>query len=273
MHKEVTMLTIGSRPKEPLRVGLWGCGELGKQVAEGIRAGRAGHVQVVGVFAHRRSPDLLETAAGLGAEPCTELADFLRSRPSVVLEVARAAALAELGPAILEAGVDLIAISPSCLFDAEVEARFQRAADASGRTLMIPSASATGVDILLANRRDDHRSVRLTITWRPTDELPPYTGRGEPQDVFVGTAREAGRHYPRQLNFVVTTALAGLGLDGTEVRIVLDPSARNTGYTIEVDAAATGLRAEVELRRPANLRGRTAALSGLQMLRQLTGER
>lgn len=267
------MFTIGPRPEEPLRVGLWGCGELGKQVAEGIREGKAGNVRVVGVFARRRTPDLLETAASLDAEPTTDLEAFLRLRPSVVLEVARAAPLAELGPRILEAGVDLIALSPSCLFDDEVEARFQRAAEASGRTLIIPSASAVGIDLLLANRRDDLRSVRLTITWRPNDELPPYTGKGEPQEVFVGSAREVGRRFPRHLNFVVVVALAGLGLDATEVRIKLDPAARGTSYVIEVDAAATGLRAEVELRRPTARRGRTAVLAGLQALRQLAGER
>lgn len=267
------MLTISPRPKEPPRVGLWGCGELGKQVAAGIRAGQAGRIDVVGVFARRRSPDLLETAAALGAEPCTDLEAFLRTRPSVVLEVARAAGLAELGPSILEAGVDLIALSPSCLFDAAVEERFRRAAESSGRSLIIPSASAVGIDLLLANRRDDLRSVRVTITWRPNAELPPYTGAGEPQEAFVGSAREAGRLFPRQLNFAVAIALAGLGLDRTELRVVLDPAARLTGYVLEVDAAATALRAEVELRRPDNLRGRTAVLAGLQALRQLAGER
>jgi aspartate dehydrogenase len=267
------MLTIGPRPSEPLRVGLWGCGELGTQVAAGIRAGLAGNVRVLGVLARRRSPALLETAASLAAEPCTDLDAFLRLRPTIVLEVARAAGLAELGPRILEAGVDLVALSPSCLFDEAVEARFQQAAQASGRTLLIPSASADGVDLLLANRRDELRSVRLSITWPPNAELPPYTGNGEPQEVFAGTAREVGRLYPRQLNFVVTIALAGLGLDRTEVRMRLDPTARSTGYVLEVDAAATSLRAEVQLRRPTNQRGRTAVLAALETLRELAGER
>jgi aspartate dehydrogenase len=267
------MLTIAPRRSEPLRAGLWGCGALGKQVAEGIRAGQAGNVRTVGVFARRRSPDLLETAGSLGAEPCADLADFLRLRPTAVLEVARAAALAELGPEIVRAGVDLIALSPSCLFDEEVEARFQQAADASGRSLLIPSASADGVDLLLATRRDELRGVRLTITWAPSDELPPYTGDGDPQEVFAGSAREAGRRFPRHLNFVIAIALAGLGLDGTEVRIQVDPEARFTRYVLEIDASAAGLRAEVALCRPTGRRGRLAVVSGLQALRQLTGER
>jgi aspartate dehydrogenase len=267
------MLTIGPRTKEPPRVGLWGCGELGKQVAEGIRTGQAGTIRTVGLFARRRSPDLLETAASLAAEPCTDLEAFLHLKPGVVLEVASAAALAELGPKILEADVDLIALSPSCLFDPAVETRFQQAADASGRSLLIPSASANGVDLLLATRRDELRSVRLAISWRPSEELPPYTGNGEVQEVFAGSAREVGRRFPRHLNFVITIALAGLGLDRTEVSIRLDPQARCTRYVLEVDAGAAGLRAEVELRRPTGRRGRLAVVSGLQALRQLSGAR
>jgi aspartate dehydrogenase len=267
------MLRIGPRRAEPLRVGLWGCGNLGKQVAAGIRTGRGGNVRVVGVLARTRSEALLATAASLGAEPCTSLEDFLALRPAVVLEVARAAPLAELGPRILEAGVDLIAISPSCLFDPEVEARFQRAADAGGSSLLIPSASAAGIDFLLAARRDILHAVRLTIRWRPNEELPPYTGRGEPQEVFVGTAREVGRRYPRHLNFVVAVALAGLGLDATEVRIFLDPTVRFTSYRLEIDGGAIGFDGSVELRRPTGERGRLAVLAALQTLRELTGER
>ena len=105
-------------------------------------------------------------------------------------------------------------------------------------------------DHLLANRDDELRSVRLVITWHPNPRAVPYTGQGEVQEVFEGTAREAGRLYPRTLNFVVAIALAGLGLDRTEVRILLDPDAVQTAYRLEIDAATTGLRAEVELRRP-----------------------
>lgn len=265
------MLKISPKTTVPLRVGLWGCGDLGKQVAEGIRAGQGGNVRAVGVLASRRSQDLLETAASLGAEPCTSLDDFLALGPAVVLEVARAGPLAELGPKILEAGADLIALSPSCLFDEAVEARFKQAADASGRSMLMPSASAAGIDFLQATRTDLVRSVRLTINWRPGDDLPPYTGSGEPQEVFAGSAREVGRRYPRHLNFVITIALAGLGLDATDVRIQLDPRARFTHYRLEIDAGATGLKAEVELRRPDGRRGRLAVLSGLETLRGMAG--
>jgi aspartate dehydrogenase len=264
------MLTIGPRAVEPLAVGLWGCGSIGRQIAEKVAVGQGGNVRIVGVLARATSAGLAECAALVDAQPCTSLDALLDLGPKVVLEAASAEGLAEQGPTILESGVDLIALSPSCLFDAAIEARFREAARSSGRTMLIPSASAAGVDHLLANRDDELRSVRLIITWHPNPRAVPYTGQGEVQQVFEGTARQAGRLHPRTLNFVVAIALAGLGLDHTAVRIQLDPNATFTSYRLELDAATTGLQAEVELRRPDGRRGRTAALSALATLRQLS---
>jgi aspartate dehydrogenase len=265
------MLRIAPPAGQALRVGLWGCGPVGAQVAEGCRDGQGGTVEFVGVLARHASPALAETAAMLGAQACTDLETFLALRPSVVLEAASAAGLAELGPRILEAGADLIALSPACLIDPAVEARLQRAVEATGRTILIPSGSADGVDLLMATRHDELSSVRLIVTWRPSEETPPYTGQGEPQEVFVGTARQAGQRFPRHLNFTVAIGLAGLGLDRTEVRILIDPTVPWTIYQLEAEARATSLRARVELRRPGGRRGRFAAMSGLAALRELSG--
>jgi aspartate dehydrogenase len=268
------MLRIGPPADRPLLVGLWGCGHVGQQVAEGIAAGWAGQTRVVGVLARHESPELERTAALLGARPCTRLDNFLATGPDVVLEAASAAGLAELGPRILEAGRDLVALSPSCLFDPAVEARLREATETSGRGLLIPFGSADGLELIRAVLQDGVSAVRLTIFWKPNPDLHPYTGGGEPQEVFVGTARGAGQLYPRHLNFVVTIALNGLGLDQTAVRILVDPNAEhNTVYELEVEARTTAIRARVELRRPTGQRGRLAALSGIAALKELSEQR
>lgn len=252
-----------------LRVGLWGCGHLGKQLADLCREGKAGDVQVVGILARSTSTALLETASLLNARACTNLADLLALGPDVVLEAASASALAELGPAILDAGVDLVALSPSCLADASVEDAFRRAAARSGRTLYLPPASADGVDFLAATRHDGLDRALVTVTWRPSAEVPETAGATERRRIFAGSAREATRRYPRHLNFVVALALAGAGLDATTVHIEVDPSAAHTSYVLDVDSPAATLRAAVGLRRPGGRQGRLAVLSGLETLRRL----
>jgi aspartate dehydrogenase len=266
------MLGIGPRPGRPLRLGLWGCGTVGGQIAEGLRAGQGGNVQVVGVLARSASERLSETAGSLGAQACTSLEALLELRPEVVLEAATAQALAELGPGMVEAGVTLVALSPVCLAEPEVEARFRAAAEAGGGRLLLPPGSADGIEFLRAVRTDELRSVRLRVFWKPTSQHP-YSGSGEPQEIFAGSAREAARRFPRTTNFVVALALAGLGLEATAVQVLLDPGAENTHYELEAVAAGGELRAAVQLRRPTGQSGRLAALSGLEAIRQLAAGR
>jgi aspartate dehydrogenase len=261
------MLGIAARTSGPLRVGLWGCGKVGGQIAEKLQAGEGGNVQVVGVLARSASPQLAATAAGLGAEPCTSLEALLALGPEVVLEAATTEALAEQGPRVIEAGVDLVALSPVCLLDGEVQERFRSAATGRGR-LLVPAGSAEGIEFLRAARRDELRSVRLDVFWKPSPQFP-YSGDGGPQEIFAGTAREAGERFPRNANFIVALALAGLGPDATEVRVLLDPEAENNHFQLEAIARGGEARIAVQLRRPSGQSGRLAALSGVEAIRQL----
>jgi aspartate dehydrogenase len=266
------MLGIGPPVGRPLRMGLWGCGKVGGQIAEGLQAGQGGNVQVVGVLARSASERLTETAASLGAQACTSPEALLELRPEVVVEAATAQALAELGPGMVEAGVTLVALSPVCLVEPEVQARFRAAAEAGGGCLLLPPGSADGIEFLRAIRTDELRSVRLRVFWKPTPQHP-YTGSGQPQEIFAGTAREAAQRFPLTTNFVVALSLAGLGPQATKVHVLLDPNAENTHYELEAIAAGGELRAAVQLRRPSGQSGRLAALSGLEAIRQLAAGR
>jgi aspartate dehydrogenase len=259
------MLVFAPPSTAPVRVGLWGCGNVGRQIGEGLRAGRGGNADVVGVLARSRSSRLLELADGLGAVPCTSLDELLELRPQVVVEAASPDSLAELGPRIIHAGADLIALSPSCFIRPEVEAAFRAAVEQSGRAVYLPSGSADGLELMLAARCDELRSVRLTITWLPSPRTPAYTGDGGPQEIFSGSVREANQQFKQALNFTVAVALAGLGMDRTELRIQLDPTALCTIYELEADGGPLSLRARIELRP----RGRLASFSAVETLARL----
>ena len=55
-------------------------------------------------------------------------------------------------------------------------------------------------------------------------------------EVFSGSAREAALRFPENLNAAAALGFAGLGLDRTEVRIVVDPAVDRIHHEI----AATG---------------------------------
>ena len=112
----------------------WACG------VAGMSAGRSARGCALGVAAMPTWSACLPGAArrgcwswpmGSARWPCTSLDELLELRPQVVVEAASADGLAELGPRIIHAGADLIALSPSCFIRPEIEAAFRAAVEQS----------------------------------------------------------------------------------------------------------------------------------------------
>jgi aspartate dehydrogenase len=98
------------------------------------------------------------------------------------------------------------------------------------------------------------------------------TGLIEPQRVFAGTAREAARGFPANVNVAAALALAGIGPDQTMVEIWADPSVTRNIHRIEVEAEAARLSMQIEnvpsLENPRT--GRLTALSVIAALKKLS---
>jgi len=106
--------------------------------------------------------------------------------------------------------------------------------------LIFPSGAIGALDYLQAARHMPGMQLRLRIPQAarrlggrvaaPGMELPLT----QACVLFEGPAREAAWRYPQNLNVAASVALSGLGMDATQVRIVVDPSA--TGNTHRVSA-------------------------------------
>jgi len=95
----------------------------------------------------------------------------------------------------------------------------------------------------------------------------------EPVRVFAGTAREAARGFPANVNVAAALALAGIGPDRTSVEIWADPTVTRNTHTITVEADAARLTMTIEgVPSPENPRtGRLTPLSVLALLEGLVG--
>ena len=225
------------------RVALIGYGAIGVVVAS--------EVEVAAVLVR---PARVESArrALAGVDVVTLVEEFDRATPDLVVECAGQQALREYGEAVLAGGMDLMVISTGAFADQAFLDRLCAAARQADRSILLPAGATAGLDGLLALREGGLDSVRYISrkpphAWvgTPAERAFDLEALSEPTVIYSGPAHEAARLYPKNANLAVTIALAGLGLDRTEVDLVADP--RLAGNVGRIEASGRLGRLTVEM--------------------------
>jgi aspartate dehydrogenase len=255
------------------RVGLLGLGAIGRPVARALARGMPG--LILAGAASRDAGRACEFLSDLpGSPPLLALRDLLE-RVDLVVEAATQAALVELAPAILEAGRDLVVLSVGALLD---HPEWVEQAAARGARIHAPSAAIAGLDGLKGAAVDGHLATVVMETRKPPRGLAGAPGvagidlgaLAAPTLVFEGTAREACRAFPANVNVVAAVSLAGLGPDRTRIRIHADPTVERNRHTVTAEGAFGRLRIEIENVPSDNPRtGKLSYLSTIAYLRDL----
>lgn len=257
-----------------MRVGIVGLGTIGQALARAIDRGEVA-AQLTAV--HSRTVEKAQAFAGtLSRVP--EVVDMagLVARCDLVIEAATQAVLTVMAPSILEAGKDLMVLSVGALLD---HPEWSTLAARHGGRLYVPSGAIVGLDGLKgagAGRID-----AVTITTRK----PPQGLAGAPYveahgiDVYVfrtetvlfeGSAREACKGFPANVNVAAAVSLAGIGPDRTRIRILVAPGNTRNMHDIEVEGEFGRLTTHIENIPTDNPRtGKLAYLSAIAMLKQM----
>ena len=199
----------------------------------------------------------------------------LTGRPDVAVECAGHGALRAHGAEILGRGMPLAVVSVGAFSDDSLARDLRQAAISGATRIDILSGAIGAVDALGAAREGGLDRVAYTgrkppAGWRGTPaeqacDLATLTG---PVAFFRGTAREAARLYPKNANVAATLALAGLGLDGTEVGLVADPTVHRNTHNVEAEGAFGRLELTIE-GKPLPDNPRSSALTAMSVVRYL----
>ena len=228
-----------------LCVGLIGCGSIGTIIAEAIDRGRVGDVELVVVYdVIREHAERLVNK--LSRKPViSESVEELIKREDIklVVEAASQEAVRQYALKILDEGKDLMVMSTGALLDDKLYKQILDSAKKRGRKVYVPSGAIVGLDNIKSAALARIYEVTLTTRKPPSsfEGAPLIKNRKidlnaikKPTLLYEGTAREAVKLFPRNVNVAASLSLAGVGPDKIKVKIIADPGIKEIIHEIRV---------------------------------------
>lgn len=258
----------------PLRVAIVGLGPIGIGVMEALDRGIDGlvlsAVSVQNPDKHRdRLTKLAKPPAILPIDALAEIAD-------IVIECAPSKLVRSIVAPFVKAGKTAVVLSAGALLENDDLIDLARQ---NGGQIVVPTGALIGLDAVTAAAMGEIQSVRM-LTRKPVRGLvgAPYIVENkidiesitEPLKIFEGTAREAAKGFPANLNVAVALSLAGVGPDRTRLEIWADPALTRNTHRIEVKSDSAQFSMSIENIPSENPKtGRITALSVIAWLRKL----
>lgn len=177
---------------------------------------------------------------------------MLACKPDIVVEVASQEAVNQYAVSCLTYGFPFLVSSTGALADPSQREKMLAAAERGNSKIIVPSGAIAGLDYIQAiSRMDDaqviYESRKPVQAW--VQELQALGHKPEALKeslvLYQGNAQEAALKYPKNLNVAATLALAGLGMERTQVRVVVDPQSQVNQHIIEVQSGVGKMRMEL----------------------------
>ncbi|MEK7254151.1 MAG: aspartate dehydrogenase [Bacteroidota bacterium] len=238
-----------------MKIGIIGFGAIGSFLAK--------HLGKEVAWVADISPEAKKRFAASGLK-CA----FLLSVPEkcggadLVVEAASQQAVSLLAKCLLHS--DVLIMSVGALADEKLLKKLVAAAKKHKRKIHIPSGAIGGTDAISSI------GGKLEMIMLETTKPPSSLGRHDAKCtvIFEGSAREACRLYPQNVNVSATLSLAGIGFEKTIVRIVSDPAAKANTHRIFARSKAGTMLLEFE-NLPSAANPKTSALALQSALRRI----
>ena len=222
------------------RIGILGCGSIGTQIAIAIDTGKI-PATLTHIFDEDKKKSELLVSKLIQKPEIVENVHLLSSNPvDIIVEAASQDAVSDNALSILQNRRDLLIMSAGALLDEAVYEIISDACKELKKTVYLPSGAISGLDAIKAVK-DELDSVILTTTKHPNSlKDAPFFEKfkinlddiSEPSTIFEGTASEAVRLFPKNINVSALLSLVGLGSHETIVKIIADPNTTKNTHTI-----------------------------------------
>lgn len=214
-----------------MRVGLIGAGAIGTYLLEELNQKNDKDIRVTSILV--RNPEKYQhLEAQYGIRLYTKLEAFLDSPIDITVEAANVKTAREMLPKIVKQK-DTVVISIGALAEEKFLHEVKKISEASGHYLYLPSGAIGGLDLIENVAAVGIIDAVSLITKKPAHTLTNKSV-GEAEIVFEGSAAEAIKQYPKNINVSIALALAGVGFKQTKVTLIADPNINENIHSIRV---------------------------------------
>lgn len=223
------------------KIALLGCGAIGTQIALAIDSGKI-PAQLTQIYDQSKEASE-KLVSKLNNKPLiVENFHLLSTGPvDLVVETASQQAVKDVALSVLQNKKDLMIMSVGALLDESIFDVLAEACKEFNKQVILPSGAIAGLDAI-KSVKDELDSVTLTTTKNPNslkgakffetsdidlDKIEKLTV------IFEGTANEAVKLFPANINVAALLSLVGLGNQKTKVKIITDPATNKNTHQIE----------------------------------------
>jgi len=232
-----------------IKVGILGCGTIGTHVA--LMASKRFHDKMeVRYLTDKHSEKSRHLAKRLKNPVQVVSFSELMQRSDVIIEAASAAVSEKAATRALQHHKTILIMSVGGLL--HLKNLEKKTAQSRGK-LWVPSGAVAGIDALRAAKLGKLKKVRL-ITRKPPQGLSgapyfqkrkfPSLKKNQEVRIFSGSARQAVRAFPQNVNVAAILSLAGLGAEKTQVELWTSLKYKRNQHEIFVSGAFGTVRTE-----------------------------
>ncbi|MDD5561860.1 MAG: DUF108 domain-containing protein [Candidatus Omnitrophica bacterium] len=261
-----------------IKIGIVGCGAIGSSLAKEIVTGLRKDACLVALYDIKPQKSvLLSKKLTRDVKLCVASLKALIERSDLVIEASSAKGSWEIASKSLSFGRKVMVMSVGGMSGHldELYALSRK----NNAMVYLPSGAISGVDALKAANIAGVQKVTLTTRKHPNAfsgveyVAKNFNLKGLRHDklLFEGSAAQAVKYFPQNVNVAAVLGLAGIGMRKTRVRIIACPAVKKNIHEIEIESKAAKVFTRTEnILHPQNPKTSfLAVLSAIATLKQI----